>query len=364
MRSENQSVSMTQEQPTELKSSTLEGKVLSGLRGQYAIATLTENQPGVRVYTGTELSTKTPVVVKEYYSFWWTAVEMQHMEAALNQLETIEFHSGGVQDFRLLIPQDVFASVKDQRCYVVLHRPHHPGQSLRHYLETQGSLSPAAVRHFLSQVLQSLWFLHGQIIDFADGETQKGTAHGNLSLDSLLIVPESTNWNDQFQVYLQDLALWESVIDPEMISSQPLNEQKQQDLKSLGTIAVQMLFGELNPPEQWNPIDDPRWTTIADASLKQFIQQLMGVNAPSFSGAKAARNQLLALPVVEETQEDTQENGVEWASIELGQADRPPLYFKIAFGLAILGLIANFGFLWINKGAMKAPRLDFIQNRK
>jgi hypothetical protein len=350
-------MSMTQEQSTESKPSTLEGKVLSGLRGQYAIATLTENQPGVRIYTGTELATKAPVVVKEYYSFWWTAVEMQQMNAALKQLETIEFHSGGVQDFRLLIPQDVFASVQDQRCYMVLRPPHHPGQSLRHYLETQGGLSPVAVRHFLSQVLQSLWFLHGQIIDFADGETQKGTAHGNLNLDSLLIVPESETWNDQFQVYLQDLALWESVIHPEMTSSQSLNEQKQQDLRSLGTIAVQMLFGELNPSEEWNPIEDSRWNTIADSSLKQFIQQLISA---SFSGAKIARNQLLALPVVEEVQEDT----TEWESIELGEADRPPLYFKIAFGLAILGLVANVGLLWANKGAMKAPRLDFIQYRK
>ncbi|MBE9009600.1 hypothetical protein IQ250_05210 [Pseudanabaenaceae cyanobacterium LEGE 13415] len=353
-------MSITQESTTEPK--TLEGKILSGLQGQYAIASLSENQPGVRIYQGTDLATDHPVLVKEYYSFWWTAVEMQHMQAALQPLETIELHSGGVQDFRLLIPQEMFVSVKDQRCYMVLRSPHHPGQSLKQYLETHGSLSTTTVRHFLSQVLQSLWFLHGQIIDFADGETQKGTAHGNLNLNSLLIVPESNAWNDQFQVYLRDFALWESVVAPEIVSSRSLNEQKQQDLRELGTIAAQLLFGELNPPEQWNPIQDARWSSISDQSLKQFIQQLLGIEAPSFSGAKAARNQLLALPVIEELQET--ETNTEWESIELGQADRPPLYFKIAFGVAVLGLVANLGLLWVNKGAMQPPKFDFIQQRK
>ncbi|BAU14606.1 serine/threonine kinase [Leptolyngbya sp. NIES-3755] len=351
---------MTQESTTEPK--TLEGKVLSGLRGHYAIVSLAENQPGVRLYNGTDLATDSPVLVKEYYSFWWTAVEMQQMEAAIRPLETIELHSGGVQDFRLLIPQDMFVSVKDQRCYLVLRSPHHPGQSLKHYLETQGSLSTTTVRHFLSQVLQSLWFLQGQMIDFADGETQKGTAHGNLTLESLLIVPESQAWTDQFQVYLRDFALWESVVKPEMLSSRSLNEQKQQDLKDLGTIATQMLFGELNPPSYWNPIQDPRWSTIADQFLKQFIQQLLGIEAPPFSGAKAARNQLLTLPTIEEPQ--ATETNTEWESIELGQADRPPLYFKIAFAVAILGLVANLGLLWINKGAMPPPKFNFIQHRK
>lgn len=354
-------MSTTQEQPTELKPS-LEGKILSGLRGQYAIATLSENQLGIRIYTGTELSSQNPVLVKEYGSTEWTMVEMQQMEAALKQLETIEFHSGGVQDFRLLIPQDVFVSVKDQRCYIVLRPPHHPGQSLKHYLAKQNRLDSATVRYFLSQVLQSLWFLHGQMIDFADGETQKGTAHGNLNLDSLLIVPESKTWTDQFQVYLRDLALWESVVNPAMISPQSLNEQKQQDLRDLGVIAIQMLFGELNPSKDWNPIADSRWNSIADSSLKQFIQQLIGIQAPPFSGAKAARNQLLALPIIEEPQENETEIAAE--AIGLEQVDRPPLYFKIAFAVAILGLMANLGLLWINKGAMQAPKFDFIQNRR
>lgn len=355
---------MTQESATQPK--TLEGKTLSGLRGHYTIASLVQNQPGVRVYTGTDLATGYSVLVKEYYSFWWTAVEMQHMEAAIQQLDTIELHSGGVQDFRLLIPQDVFVSVKDQRCYMVLRPPHHPGQSLKQYLETQGSLPPTAVRHFLSQVLQSLWFLQGQMIDFADGETQKGTAHGNLSLDSLLIVPESEAWNDQFQVYLQDLALWESVVYPAMLSSRSLNEQKQQDLQDLGMIAAQLLFGELNPPEDWKPMQDSRWSTIADQSLKQFIQQLIGIDVSPFSGAKAARHQLLALPAVALPNEATEEPSPEtdWESIELGQADRPPLYFKLAFVVAVVGLVANLGLLWVNKGAMPPPKFNFIQHRK
>ncbi|MBW4523857.1 MAG: hypothetical protein KME18_01490 [Phormidium tanganyikae FI6-MK23] len=359
----------TQRNSIEVSAFTLEGKTLSGHRGRYAIATQIHAQPGVNIYTGTETATGVSVWIKEYYSFWWTASDIQQIEVALEQLETIDFRSGGVQDFRLLIPQDVFASVKDQRCYLVLRPPHHPGRSLKNYLEAQGSLSAATVRYLLSQVLQSLWFLHGQMIDFADGQMQKGTAHGNLSLESLVIVPESTAWNAQFQVYLQDLELWEGVVRSmtSTIAPRSLNEQKQQDLRALGTIAAQLLLGELNPPEHWNAIEDPRWNEITDQSLKQFIQQLMELESPAFSGAKAARKQLLSLPAVVESSPNESEIQDELASIELGQADRPPLYFKIAFALTICGLIANLSLLWANGGVLETPKFEFnnlIQNKR
>ncbi len=360
MPNKNRVMSDPQPASVEGSASTLEGKTLSGHRGQYAIASRIHAQPGIRLYTGTELATGAPVLVKEYYSFWWTAADMQQMEAALEQLETIDFRSGGVQDFRLLIPLDVFASVKDQQCYLVFRPPHHPGRSLRNYLEAHGSFPAVTVRYLLSQVLQSLWFLHGQMIDFADGRTQKGTAHGNLNLDSLVIVSDSTAWNAQFQVYLQDFELWEGVIQPidSTIAAKSLNEQKQQDLRALGTIAAQLLLGELNPPEQWNAIEDPRWSEITDQSLKQFIQQLLGLES-SFSSAKAARNQLLSLPTLPIAVEAPPSDEKHVEPIALGYADRPPLYFKIAFILTICGLIANLGLLWANGGALKTPKFNF-----
>jgi len=369
MSHENRLTFETQGHSTKVSASTLEGKMLSGQHGQYTIATHTHSQPGIHFYTGTEVATGAPVIVKEYYSFWWSPGDIQRIEAALEQLETIEFRSGGVQDFRLLIPQDAFASVKDQRCYLVSRAPHQPGRSLRDYLEAQGSLSAPTVRYLLSQALQSLWFLHGQMIDFANGQTQKGTAHGNLSLESLLIVPESTAWNAQFQVYLQDLELWEAVVRPIESETVPksLNEQKQQDLKALGTIAAQALLGELDLAEDWNAIKHPRWNEIADQPLKQFVHQLMGLETPTFSGAKAARNQLLSLPVeASPSHERVNEDATELEEIEL-EVDRPPLYFKVVFALTICGLIANLGLLWANGGALNSPKFNFnnsVQNKR
>ncbi|MER3435916.1 MAG: hypothetical protein C4288_21715 [Leptolyngbya sp. ERB_1_1] len=370
MSHENRLAFETQGHAAKVSASTLEGKTLSGQHGQYAIATHTHSQPGIHFYTGTEIATGAPVLIKEYYSFWWSPADIQRIEAALKQLETIDFRSGGVQDFRLLIPQDAFASVKDQRCYLVSRPPHQPGRSLRNYLEAQGSLSAPTMRYLLLQVLQSLWFLHGQMIDFADGQTQKGTAHGNLNLESLLIVPESTAWNAQFQVYLQDLELWEAVVRPikaETISKS-LNEQKQQDLQALGTIAAQLLLGELDPPEDWSAIEHPRWNEIADQPLKQFVQQLMGLETPTFSGAKAARNQLLSLPVeVSPSSERVNEDATELEVLELENVDRPPLYFKVAFVLTLCGVIANLGLLWANGGALKSPKFNFnssIHNKR
>ena len=213
MSNENLSASQTQNNGAGVGSFTLEGKTLSGRRSHYQIAAQINAQPGVRIYKGTELKSNAAVIVKEYYSFWWTIADIQQIELELEQLETIEFRSGGVQDFRLLMPQDVFASIQDQRCYLVL-RPPQQHRSLRCYLEDQGRFAPATVRALLSQILQTLWFLHNQMIDFADGETQKGTAHGNLNLDSVLIASDTADWTEQFQVYLQDLELWEAVVRP------------------------------------------------------------------------------------------------------------------------------------------------------
>ena len=340
----------------EAGSFTLEGKTLVGRRGRYIISALSHSQPGVRIYLGKEIATQDLVIVKEYYSFWWTASDIERIEAVLEQLDTIEFRSGGVQDFRLLTPQDVFASRQDQRCYLVLRPPQHPSQSLRTYLESQGKLSTIQVRAFLSQVLQTLWFLHGQMIDFANGESQKGTAHGNLSLDSVLMVMDSTARHAQFQVYLQDLELWEAVVRPVPQSVKcPLDDQKQQDLCALGRIAAQLLLGELSPSEDWNPIEDSSWGNIGDQPLKQFVQQLMGLEASISSSAKMARAHLLSLPKeIEPISVSEQVESPE--SIELGRADRPPLYFTLAFMLVVSGIILNLGLLWAKGAMFQAPK--------
>jgi hypothetical protein len=367
----------SQTERIEIGSTSLEGKMLSGREGQYAIQHQIQNRPGVRTYIGSDLQTHTPVIIKEYYSFWWTISDIQQIELQLEQLEAIDFRSGGVQDFRLLIPQECIASSKDHRCYLVLRAPQHQPRSLRSYLETQDYVPPKVVHHFLSQVLQSLWFLHSLTLYLEDNdEIQKGIAHGNLSLDSILIAADPAIQNTQtlqFQVYLQDLQLWEAAIwhttQPQIQPAFKIKKQK--DLRDLGKIAAQLLLGELDLPEAWNPLNDPRWQDISHDPLKEFIQQLIGLESSTFSGAKAARGWLLSIPAEVEpaptsSQTDTltatdsdhelEEDGEE--------SDAPPTYFKVAFAIVFSALILNIGVLWMRGESFKAPTFNQVGNTR
>jgi hypothetical protein len=346
--------------------------MLSGIAGQYAIHAQFQNRPGVRTYTGIDLHTQQPVMIKEYYSFWWTSSDIQQIEFALEMLETIDFRSGGVQDFRLLIPQESIASAKDHRCYLVLKSPQQQPRSLRSELEAQDAFPPQVVHHLLSQVLQSLWFLHSLAIYHEDSdEVQKGIAHGNLSLDSLLVAVNpvvqtvvQTAQPPQFQVYLQDFQLWESAIwhsaEPQLKSAFKISKQK--DLRDLGKIAAQLLLGELDPPESWNPLTDPRWQDLSHEPLKLFIQQLID---STFSGAKAARGWLLSIPAEVESARSVTNESIEQSTPaeleEVAVSEAPPTYFKIAFAIVFSALVLNIGVLWMRGEPSKAPAFNNVQ---
>jgi hypothetical protein len=367
------STSETQIEQIEPGFSSLSGKMLSGKTGQYAIHELIQNRPGVRTYAGEDLQTHAPVLIKEYHSFWWTISDIQQIELDLEQLEAIDFRSGGVQDFRLLIPQESIASWKDHRCYLVLKCPQHQPRSLRSHLETQGCLPPSAVRHLLSQVLQSLWFLHSLAIYLEDkDEVKKGIAHGNLSLDSLLITvdPSLPGQPSQFQVYLQDLQLWEAAIQHTKLSQiqSALKIQKQKDLQDLGKIAAQLLLGELDLPEAWNPDTDLRWQVIPDTPLKLFIQQLIGSETSTFSTAKAARTSLLSIPAEVESPPAPEQLDApieEQSNLEVvEETDILPLYFKIAYAIVFSALILNIGLLWVSGKFSQTPSFNNTETTK
>lgn len=362
----------TFEPQAEPRSSSLAGKMLSGKTGQYAIHELIQNRPGVRTYTGSDLQTQAPVLIKECYSFWWTISDIQQIEVALEQLEAVDLRRSSAQNLRLLIPQESIASLKDHRCYLVLPAPEHQPRSLRSYLQTQDALPTKAVHHLLAQVLQSLSFLHGLPLYLEDkDEVQKGVAHGNLNLDSILITIDPAIQPAQpapFQAYLQDLQLWEATIS---YTEQPqirtaFKIQKQKDLQDLGKIAAQLLLGELDPPPGWNPFADPRWDNLCHEPLKHFIQQLIGSGTSTFSGAKAAHGWLLSIPAEVEapavplqtsvgTREDLE---VDLDAVAISEA--PPLYFKAAFAIVLSALILNIGFLGMKGEPFKAPAFNRV----
>lgn len=370
------SASKTRTERIEPRASSLAGKMLSGKVSQYAIHDLIQSRPGVRTYTGVDLQTQAPVLIKEYYSFWWTISDIQQIELALEQLEALNLCCKDAQGLRVLIPQESIASLKDHRCYLVLQAPEHQPRSLRSYLESQGSFSAQAVHSLLLQVLQSLGFLHSLTFYLEDkDEVKKGIAHGNLNLDSILIEVDLAVQHTQpvqFQVYLQDLQLWEAAIlhaeRPQIYST--LRIQKQKDLQDLGKIATQLLLGELDPPHAWNPFAAPYWQDLPHDPLKHFIQQLIGAGTSTFSGAKAAHGWLLSIPaevespavVLQTSTAPEAEPDVDVDAVE--PSDAPPLYFKAAFAIVLSALILNIGFLGVRSEPFKAPALNRIGTTK
>ncbi|NJN85495.1 MAG: hypothetical protein HC881_03250 [Leptolyngbyaceae cyanobacterium SL_7_1] len=118
--------------------------------------------------------------------------------------------------------------------------------------------------------------------------------HGNLSLDSLLLVPtplaeRAIDDDLQFFVYVTDLALWEHLFLP--THAQPPTPTPAQDLVDLGYVAYQLLTGNDDRP---NLLLEQPWATVNDLPLKQFLRQLGGGDFKA--NVEEARQTLLHLP--------------------------------------------------------------------
>uniref|UniRef100_A0ACD5GWT5 Uncharacterized protein n=1 Tax=Desertifilum tharense IPPAS B-1220 TaxID=1781255 RepID=A0ACD5GWT5_9CYAN len=155
-------------------------------------------------------------------------------------------------------------------------------------------MSSRAVRQVLNQVLQTLECLHGQKFRFPSGQIQKGLAHGNLTLNSLLIAQNSLPKinplgtsepsavavatppliETDFFIYTTDLAVWEQLFNPE--NQEIVNPLFQKDLVDLGYVAFYLLAGQTIHPisrHPLNPRDEQQWYAhrFTPASLSSAI---------------------------------------------------------------------------------------------
>jgi hypothetical protein len=253
-------------------------------------------QPHKRLYNGLLVLNDKPVLIHEYLlsEQEFNAREVRECKEAFTALTGLNLRSGDGQDFRLVAPWDAIASPKpeERRCYLITE-PINNSCTLREFLTAnQAPMSARQVRQVLSQVLQTLWFLHNQKIRLSTGEVLQGLAHGNLSLDSLQIVRHAPHTTDelQFLIYVTDLALWEHLFKPlhHTLSSSTFT----QDLIDLGQIGWQLLIGYEESANA--PIHLHRQPTATDPALQQFLQQL--TQGDFKNDAEAARKTLLGLP--------------------------------------------------------------------
>ncbi|MBE9225443.1 substrate-binding domain-containing protein [Phormidium sp. LEGE 05292] len=284
-------------------------EIRGGRRGRYRIDDLVKDSERVRLYNGVQVVNNKPVIIKEYLlsDREFNKKEAKERKEKFDRLARINLKNGGGQDFRLISPWDAVASTNERSCYLILDRTINNSTILREYLANNGPMSGKQVRQVLYQILQTLWFLHSQRLRFSADEIQQGLPHGNLSLDSLLIVTNNQNTIDepQFFIYVSDLALWEDLFKPPNTKIPTHSPEK--DLQDLGYVCFYLLSGGTVDRIFGQPLDptiEQHWLPIKDAPLKKFIHRLLGIDK-RFASAYDARQALLELPLKEQIEEQT-----------------------------------------------------------
>ncbi|MBD2211953.1 substrate-binding domain-containing protein [Calothrix sp. FACHB-156] len=261
---------------------------IKGSRGSYQVTRLVGSRGTGRLYLGIQLSNNQPVVIKEYLlpDGCFNQEETRQRQDTFMRVAGVSPADGKVQDFRLISPWDAIADPLVERCYTVTLGNLEAAQTLSEYLTQKGAMTADQVRQVLNQALQTLQFLHTQKLRLPSGQIQKGLVHGNLNLNSLLIVQNHQQYST---IYLCDLALWEGLFVPPSIF-QTVIPTCTQDLEDLGRVAFSLWTGRA---EFIDPRDEQQWPN-SDSELKQFIYRLMGIEIP-FESAEAARQALLQL---------------------------------------------------------------------
>jgi hypothetical protein len=190
----------------------LQAGEIQGRVGYYKAETYLGMRGRGHLFSAIETTSKRPVIIKEYLllAVDFTKTDAYQRQNRFQRLAGLQLADGRIQDFRFMQPIEAISDTEShQRCFLVTDARDR-SITLRQHLQTVGQLPIAPVREILSQILQTLDFLHKQKFSFPNGSIQNGLVHGNLSLDSVL-------WTEQQSqpfVYLCDLLLWEQCFDP------------------------------------------------------------------------------------------------------------------------------------------------------
>ncbi|BAY06915.1 substrate-binding domain-containing protein [Calothrix sp. NIES-2098] len=265
---------------------------IKGNLGIYQVHNYLGARGNGRLYAGIHLKDRQPVIIKEYLlpSRCFNEKETQDRKETFKRVGGVSLADSRTPNFRLVNTWEAIADEKGERCYLITQGTE-TAQTLRQYLTQYGSMKAPQVREVLNQALQTLEFLHSQKLRFPSNQVQQGLAHGNLSLDSILIQVE----NNQQYIYFDDLAIWENVFIPPSIS-QPAPCKREYDLEALGLVAFYLWVGRTTDysHQPLDPRENEHWPT-SDPDLKKFISRLLRLENP-FATAESARESLLQLP--------------------------------------------------------------------
>ncbi|MDX2228182.1 MAG: hypothetical protein NW220_01000 [Leptolyngbyaceae cyanobacterium bins.349] len=272
----------------------LERSDIRGQRGYYTATAYFGARGNGHLFSGMEVTSKQPVTIKEFLlpETQFTKAEALHRQSSFQRLAGLQLADGRLQDFRVIQPLEAIADSETQELCFLVTPALDLAPTLRQQLASQGAFAATQTREVLSQLLQTLDFLHRQKFNLPSGAIQQGLIHGNLSLDSIL-------WTEQAAqpfVYLADLLLWEQYFDPTL--AQPRTTEAtptaiQQDLRRVGEIGLTLLQG-VDTATAVEPTVAPRADAplALDPALRLILDSL---RTGQYDSAETARRDLLQL---------------------------------------------------------------------
>ncbi|NET15883.1 MAG: protein kinase family protein, partial [Okeania sp. SIO1H6] len=259
---------------------------------RYKIGQCLSHSAQVRQYEATPTAQqKQQVLIQEFLT-----------RSSYDRLPVVTYQNVKVKEFRLLLPIDVIKDYyednqQDIRWYLILEKIPN-SLTLREYINQRYQpLTPIQFSKILQQILQTLEFLHNCYEIHFLGKIRKGIGHGNLNLDSLLVVIYASQFasneeDEELRIYVSRLALWEQLIDnlDSKLEDRYLSKKVfEKDLKDLGKVSYFLSGGT-----QEDPAQDLEWHQYCHPEIKNFTVQLY---SGSFQSAAQAHRELLKLPL-------------------------------------------------------------------
>ncbi len=333
-----------------------DAQVIKSRWDRYQIEDLIEVGDNFYLYAGRSNSSDETVFIKKYQLSRrnFSLKDIEKRQQMFEQLVHLNRKIAHGPDFRLVRLIDAACDRKSHACYLIT-KPVEQSCSLATYINEYGTMPAAYIREVLRQGLETLQFLHLVCwIRFSTERFVKGIPHGNLSLNSLSIRFLDTYnpaLEQQFFIYVADLALWEHLMLPPQAGqlyvdgtthTGNLSELKQQDLEDLAKVVFQLAGGSFDSAGKPQELcAEYAWEDLEDKYLWRYLRRLWGLDTP-FASVQAALDELRLLP--SPVQEPIDENGDELSVADALKSNT--LWLKLTPLLLVLSLIGVSGTAW------------------